>query len=63
VAAQLNTIYGIGTSSYAEVREMDYEEFAAWCAFLAHHEFHRDDAALQAKHDQMMLELAAAARG
>lgn len=42
---------------------MAYDEFSAWCAFLTHYEFHREDAKLQADHDDLMAAAAAAARG
>lgn len=42
---------------------MTYDEFSAWCAFLAHREFHRDDEVEQAKHDTLMESLERAARG
>lgn len=63
IAGRLNAIFGAGTATYAEVGDMAYDEFSAWCAFLAHREFHRDDEVEQGKHDDLMEALARAARG
>lgn len=63
VAGRLTAIFGMGTCSYADACAMAYDEFSAWCAFLTHYEFHRDDTKLQAEHDDVMAAAAAAARG
>lgn len=62
VASRLNALYGLGTCSYADASGMAYEEFSAWCAFLNHADFHRDDAAEQSHHDDLMMAAALAAR-
>lgn len=63
VSSRLNALYGFGTCSYADASAMAYEEFSAWCAFLIHAEFHRDEAKEQAQHDDIMAAAALAARG
>lgn len=62
VSSSLTAIFGMGTFPYPAVCDMAYDEFSAWCAYLSHHEFHREDAVAQKQHDADMAAAALAAR-